>query len=218
MARIKYYDSVAQEWKYADMAVAMPPSRLPSAYQEVEYIESTGTQYIDTGVNSYRTALGLDLQFTDSTFGSNGSADSGILQITGNSADNPYLGFRNEGNTWESTITCTDRNLVVFDAYKGTIYHNGSLIHTMTGASLNGSATLYLFARYSTQWGNAYCKEKLYGAKVFSYLGTTVDKCLVRHYIPCYRIADDEIGMYDIVNDVFYTNDGTGTFTKGADV
>ena len=25
-------------------------SRLPSEYQEVEYIESTGTQYIDTGL------------------------------------------------------------------------------------------------------------------------------------------------------------------------
>ena len=27
-----------------------PASRLPSAYQEVEYIESSGTQYINTGI------------------------------------------------------------------------------------------------------------------------------------------------------------------------
>ena len=25
-------------------------------------------------------------------------------------------------------------------------------------------------------------------------------------------------GMYDVVNNVFYTNDGTGTFSKGADI
>ena len=60
----------------------------------------------------------------------------------------------------------------------------------------------------SQQTGDIY----FYGFK--AYTGVT----LVRDLIPCYRIADNEIGMYDIVNDVFYTNAGTGTFTKGADV
>ena len=36
--------------------------------------------------------------------------------------------------------------------------------------------------------------------------------------IPCYRKSDGEIGMYDLVNSVFYTNDGTGTFLKGNNV
>ena len=41
---------------------------------------------------------------------------------------------------------------------------------------------------------------------------------LVRDFVPCYRKADDEIGMYDMANGVFYTNAGTGTFLKGPDV
>lgn len=36
--------------------------------------------------------------------------------------------------------------------------------------------------------------------------------------IPCYRIVDNEIGMYDLVSNTFYTNAGTGTFIKGPDV
>lgn len=36
--------------------------------------------------------------------------------------------------------------------------------------------------------------------------------------IPCYRKSDDVIGLYDLVSKQFYTNQGTGTFTKGADV
>ena len=36
--------------------------------------------------------------------------------------------------------------------------------------------------------------------------------------IPCYRKSDGVIGMYDMVSQTFYTNVGTGTFTKGADV
>ena len=41
---------------------------------------------------------------------------------------------------------------------------------------------------------------------------------LVRDYVPCYRKEDNVVGMYDIVNDVFYTNLGTGEFLKGSDV
>lgn len=36
--------------------------------------------------------------------------------------------------------------------------------------------------------------------------------------IPCYRKADNVIGMYDTISKQFFTNAGTGTFTKGANV
>jgi hypothetical protein len=39
-----------------------------------------------------------------------------------------------------------------------------------------------------------------------------------RDMIPCYRIADWEIWMYDVVNGVFYTNSWSWTFTKWPDV
>lgn len=44
------------------------------------------------------------------------------------------------------------------------------------------------------------------------------DDVFVRNFIPCYRKSDNVIGLYDLVNDVFYTNNGTGIFLKGADV
>ena len=37
-------------------------------------------------------------------------------------------------------------------------------------------------------------------------------------FVPCYRKADGTIGMYDTVSGSFFTNAGTGTFSKGADV
>ena len=37
----------------------------------------------------------------------------------------------------------------------------------------------------------------------------------VRDMYPCKRDSDDVLGMYDVVNDVFYDNDGSGTFTGG---
>lgn len=41
----------------------------------------------------------------------------------------------------------------------------------------------------------------------------------ILNLVPCYRKADNVIGMYDTVGGQFYTNAGTtGTFTKGGDV
>ena len=36
--------------------------------------------------------------------------------------------------------------------------------------------------------------------------------------IPCYRKSDGEIGLYDTINNIFYTNLGTGEFLKGTDI
>ena len=38
------------------------------------------------------------------------------------------------------------------------------------------------------------------------------------NFIPCYRKTDNEIGMYDTVEETFYTNQGTGKFDVGPNV
>jgi hypothetical protein len=38
------------------------------------------------------------------------------------------------------------------------------------------------------------------------------------HLIPCYRKSDKVAGMYDRINDVFYTNAGTDLFIVGPDI
>ncbi len=38
---------------------------------------------------------------------------------------------------------------------------------------------------------------------------------LVRDFIPCYRNSDNLAGVYDLVNNVFYTNQRTGNFIVG---
>ena len=35
---------------------------------------------------------------------------------------------------------------------------------------------------------------------------------LVRSFVPCIRDEDGTIGLYDVVNNKFYTNQGTGSF------
>ena len=49
-------------------------------------------------------------------------------------------------------------------------------------------------------------------------LEITLGSNIMYNFIPCYRISDGEIGMYDTMNNVFYTNQGTGEFIKGQDI
>ena len=41
---------------------------------------------------------------------------------------------------------------------------------------------------------------------------------VVRDYVPCYRKSDGEIGLYEKCTGQFLTNDGAGSFAKGADI
>ena len=54
---------------------------------------------------------------------------------------------------------------------------------------------------------NGVINSRIYYVKIWD------NGTLIRDFVPAVRKSDNEIGMYDRVNDVFYTNDGTGTFT-----
>ena len=39
---------------------------------------------------------------------------------------------------------------------------------------------------------------------------------VIKNFVPCYRKSDNVAGLYDLVNNVFYTNQGTGNFIVGS--
>ena len=68
---------------------------------------------------------------------------------------------------------------------------------------------LWLFSRTNN---NRNCKARIYKFDI------SENAVLVRSYIPCYRKSDNVIGMYDLINDVFHTNSGSGKFIYGIDM
>lgn len=73
------------------------------------------------------------------------------------------------------------------------------------------NSSMILFAAYNQDLTQIYrfSKMKLYNFKLYD--STTV----VRDYIPCYRKGDGEIGLYELIEGRFLTNQGTGIFNKG---
>ena len=84
----------------------------------------------------------------------------------------------------------------------------------MTAGTRLDALFSFMFACYNgyTNTPDFFTTAKVYNIKIKE---DGVDDV---NLIPCYRKSDTEIGMYDVINDIFYSNEGTGTFLKGGDV
>ena len=195
-------------------------ARLPSAYQKIEYLQSTGTQYIDTLLNvSSGMRFVADFKLTNA----------------GTTYYNPIIGTQNDSAPWDDCFIRYAKMDYAFE-YSGYEKHipldietkyNVDYIYTPTKMEfrLDGilkdqkilsNATISNYSMYLMGVHNGGSTHKsfiaLYTAKFY------VNGELVRDFIPCYRKSNNEIGMYDIVNNQFYTNQGSGTFIKGNDI
>ena len=191
-----------------------------SIYQEVEYLESTGTQAILTDIYNIRNAnITLVAQCTTTTLGGfwgllateNANHLKCVVMI---SSDNnnfycqPSTSYKMSGVTVD-----TNKHTFVFTSTASTFsFKVDNTTVSGSGAITENGDKLGLFADFngaSTSFMN-YSKIRVYSLE---YNGIEHMK-----YIPVYRKADNVAGMYDTVNDVFYTNVGTGDFIVGPDV
>lgn len=184
-----------------------PP--LPSEYQQVEWIESTGTQYIVT--DSYAFS-GLKIVFDIiHTVAQSGTE----IFININTSTSLWLGFRSSQIRLDGAVLTTN----IFERHTYTTnYSSPSTIEDDIGNTAtfrqapNPNTNLSIFAKHT---GGNKSKVRVYSMKFYD---TTNNDELVRDLVPCYRKADGVIGLYDLVYGTFYTNSGSGTFTKGQDV
>ena len=195
---------------------------LPFAYQQVEYIESTGTQYIDVGTKMYTNSeLELCFSFNEmqencSIFGSRTSLTANNFEIASTNDFPIYLDFGHY-----NTSRATYNNAVINTKYICTISKSLRAVYDENRTLLVRNTTI--ISADNTTPSNArifdtvggYSQNKLKG-KVY-YCKIWENGVLVRNMIPC-KNPSNVAGMYDTVNGVFYTNAGTGTFEKGDDV
>ena len=191
-----------------------PRGILPSEYQQVEYIESTSythdKNYIDLGFKpNNNTTIELKAKYsTTSTQYSRlyGSSNLFRTETTGNNSTDTWFYY---GSNSRQKVEGLDTNFHIFKEDKNKIYLDGTLELTFNEDTFQDTNNLRLF---SATTGDRDGLVQMAYAKLWD------NGTLIRDLIPCYRISDNEIGMYDLVNDVFYTNQGTGSFTKGNDV
>lgn len=199
------------EWIFQAVA-EMQVARLPDGYTELTYIQSSGTQYIDTGFKPNQdTRIVGDMQFLNNTSGNPAS----LFGYRQSQSTQRYEFFQYNNLLYSpyntsagSTISMTTNKMSI-DKNKGTTLVNGSALSTITYANFQCAGNMYLFALNNNgSVANVNGNKRIYSCQIYD------NGTLKRNFVPC-KNPSGVVGMYDVVNNVFYQNSGTGTFTAG---
>ena len=184
-------------------------------YTQLQYIESTGEQYIDTGIVLKGTDV-VEVKYSNVNRTGTSCLLFGYYKANGNNRfaynfwrDSIMGGYLYYGAEQEqiSTPPTNDGLAHIIKMGNGSLYHDSTLIKSGMSSNFTASENMFLFASSGTSLFQT--KARVHYAKIYN------DGTLVRNFIPAKRNSDGAIGMYDTVNDRFYTNAGTGTFTAG---
>ncbi len=196
---------------------------LPDTYIKVDYIASTGTQYIDTNVIPRSNTLIYEWEGRDDTVSGNTSLFASEHYITDSSSVIEFSGvlYGNKTNrsiyVGRSTSGPSDYNsnddlfhkwsLNITSDHKYYLVKDGTKLNTYdwTG-DINKYNTIFLYCNHVTSGPSQYAKV------AYRYFKIRDEAGLLFYGIPARRSSDQVLGMYDLVTKTFFVNKGTGSF------
>lgn len=189
------------------MMMAQGGVSLPAGYTKIEYLESDGTQFIDTGYKpNNNTRVVADFQYTDSSdwqtlFGvENGSAaedanKDAFIFIMANYQGNYFHYYYGEA-TPSVGVNLDPTARFQVDLNKNVMTIGGqSYVATERTFQLNYTLTLFAYNQGGTHTLKS--KARIYSCEIYD------NGVKVRDFIPCTN-PDGISGLWDSVNDVFY--------------
>ena len=189
---------------------------LPEGYTQLEYIESSGTQYIDTGVpptsktRSYIKFDPLSYIYATCFFGMSGYSNRGYHDPYYLNSDNESGKFRIGGVSAVVSLDFPGVNEFEYNYPYITLNGDSANIGDPGEWYYGTGNTIYLFASSSNGQVSSFATMRLYGCKLYDTDGVT----LIRDFVPC-KNASNIAGLYDLINATFYPNKGTGSFIAG---
>ena len=179
---------------------------------EVEYLQSSGTQWIDTGVNTKQSLKIRAVFETDSTISYFAyGVRAGNSTITCASGTNIETGYVRWGES--AFADAVPRGLVDITQYSSGVIVNGTSYQYNAAQTVveQSGYTMVIFAgRNSTTNVTANMVGKFYSCKIWD------NGVLVRDFIP---VRKGTVGyLYDRVSGKLFGNAGTGDFVLGQDV
>lgn len=191
---------------------------LPDGYTKVDYLQSTGTQWIDMGVAPDQNtkvilkvlATNLNASSGVSLIGSRSSNNSSDQFFTYISGDQGFL-FRVDGEEAASAFTNFKVNTlytITLSTSRFLVDENGNRVHTMyisSSSDFTSTVTMALFRSKPFSMGFI---GNIYVCKHYN------NDHLIQHFVPCLD-SDGVPCMYDLVSKTTFYNQGTGSFTWG---
>ena len=182
-------------------------SSLPSHLERAEYLESTGTQYMDLGYPlGYENKVVVEYLATTSS-----SLDNYIFGNTRIANQRICLNIRNANGTQH--FDGTSKGINLYREYKSqcTISKEGIYCNddyytwNSVPSDFMSDGNVYLFANKTSSSISCF-KGKIYSCQI--YLSDT----LIHDYIPCFNTENRRPCMYDTITGIELYNQGTGEF------
>ena len=179
---------------------------LPAGYTKIEYLESDGSQFIDTGYspnNNTRVVMEASLLSLDGDQYFYGAKDSGSTQsFVGAYSDGAVtFGYANSFPSAAFDLQIEEKMLIDQNREKGLV--NGELVATANTATFQTPCTLYLCARNNDGEASKVTKARIYSCKIYD------NGVKVRDHVPCTNPIGVK-GLWDKVNEEFYALTPTG--------
>lgn len=180
-------------------------SRLPSAYQEVEYIECDEHQFstINESIPQYDY---ITIKVLYGRVGNNYYPT--VMGYDSGNAFEIYMDAGKYLTKYGSLSSVTGRDIK---------YDIGEVVYHIAKAAQNLSS--FFIGKYygNTETGTSLFNGKIYEIQVSDLMPFDTGN-IVLHFIPCYRKSDNKAGLYELVNNEFYPSEGTSDYIAGADV
>ena len=190
-------------------------TELPSDYTRVVYLESTGTQYIDTGFTpDVNSAMYIRLSVTD-----DGIKNNWCGVVLGGSA-----GWFNVGGSKKSeeglvanfsSVSAQGCNIPYDNNYHDYYISNGlqkidqNEAYNEITRFIGKMLTVWLFIGHKNYNGTLVGKQRIQLCRLYD------NGVLAHDFVPCVRVTDSKPGMYDTVTQQFFVNAGSGEFVWG---
>ncbi len=193
---------------------------LPPGYTILNYIQSSGTQYIDTGVIG-KSGVRVSLDFSVISGDLNdcivigcapASYSPRIYPVATQSGKWAY-GYLDWFNS-NSAATIGQRYSVdtqLLQNSQSMTVNKSAVVTSTSSNSVDVGINMFLFGANIGGSYQSYGSIRVYSCKIYE------NSTLVRDFIPCIN-SSGSIGMYDLVTDTFYGNSGTDTFVVGATI
>ena len=192
---------------------------LPDTYARLEYLEASGTQYINTNITPAPQTDSIEIKFEITNV-----TPSQMILATTTGTSNNYewwysysstnkfsIYMRGDSSTSQQRFDVyepRDTNIHIMKRDKYDVYLDGSLVRTITSMPASLGTAKYLLFGYT----GFLTRGRIYYAEFWK------NGTLENQLVPARRKSDNVLGMYDKIQGNFFTNAGTGNFTGGPEI
>lgn len=200
---------------------------LPLEYQGVEYLESTGTQFIATNyipvILNYPNEYPLATIEFQTVAISSAESYNFIFGMYKTSSIKMRCGYNTSGVFWDDGSCKYSSDTVTSSNVTARCWPNSM----PQGTRESDSIAVDIFAQNNTYRGaHKAGTKRVYNIIIRKGNPTQSDPDkgnyenfdngdVIAHFVPCYRVSDKKPGMFESITKVFYTNSGTGEFNLG---